>query len=639
MATRTGDAIVAARRRGRAGRRPVYLRQTAERTLSGGQRVFGALALLVIAVGLLLDDLVTVRLLVLAQLTFSAAFVTLRCVLVLAGSRRRFPARVTVPTEELPTYTTLHPLYGEANMIPVVVAAMEALDYPKDRLQCLLALEERDRATVEAARAYPLPDYFQIVETPTAKPYGKPKACNHALQFATGEYVVIYDAEDHPEPQQLRKAVETFRAAEERGEPLGCVQARLVFANQAPMKGALGEVIRDREGYDLRPATWCSRFLGVEYTVHFELVLAGLYHLGLPVPLGGTSNHFPIAVLRDVAFHPEVMPELPGDDRTTGAWDPWNVTEDAELGGAIAAHGYTTAVFDSRTDEEAVLTPTAAVNQRSRWVKGYAQTSLVLLRRPVHNMRAMGPLSFAAFLLQVGGTHLSLLIAPLTWALTFVFIATKSQYIIDMFPGPMLFLGLLLNIGGNLVLVTISLAAALRDRQFGAIRYLLFVTPVWWALLSVAAWVATFELIFPEWRPRWNKTTHGIRYATRRRELWLAVQQRARAWEARPPRPAPTAPPRPALALPPRAVATTATAFARNEPSMRLTAHERAQAARRAARARRDNALIPAPARSAIADRRAAASWSRREHDRRAAALRAGPGGFGSGVLVDQAVS
>lgn len=635
MATRIGDGIIAAVRRGGAVRRPVYLRQTAERTLSGGQRAAFALVTVAIAVGLFVDDLFTVRLLVLVQLTFSAAFVALRCTLVLAGSRRHFPERVPVPEEELPTYTTLHPLYGEANMIPVVVAAMEALDYPKDRLQCLLALEERDRETVEAALAYPLPDYFQIVETPTAKPYGKPKACNHALQFATGEFVVIFDAEDHPEPQQLRKAVETFRAAEERGEPLGCVQARLAFANQAPVKGALGEVIRDHEGYDVRPTTWCSRFLGVEYIVHFELVLPGLYHLGLPVPLGGTSNHFPIDVLRDVAFHPEVMPELPGDDRTTGAWDPWNVTEDAELGGAIAAHGYTTAVFDSQTDEEAVLTPTAALNQRSRWVKGYAQTSLVLLRRPVRNMLAMGPLSFAAFLLQVGGTYLSLLVAPLTWGLTFVFIVTHSQYIIDMFPGPMLFLGLLLNIGGNLVLMTISLAAALRNRQFGAVRYLLFVTPVWWALLSAAAWVATFELIFPDWRPRWNKTAHGIRYATRRRAWWLAFQRQARAWEARPPRPR-VVPPRPALALPPRVMVADVGAVLGNEPLLRLTAHERASATARAARARRDSARTSAPARVAIADRRATARWARREQAQRAAvALRAGPGGFGTGVGHD----
>lgn len=634
MPTSTGEhtavnAIVAAAHRTGGRRRPVYLRQTAQRTLSGGQRAFAAVAVGVLVLGLLVDDILTLRVVVGLVLAFSTLFLALRFVLVHASGRRRYPGRAEVATEDLPRYTTLHPMYDEANMIAVVVAAMEAVDYPKDRLQCLLVLEERDRATVEAARGFDLPDYFQIVETPTALPFGKPKACNHALQHATGDYVVIFDAEDRPEPQQLRRAVETFRAAEERGEPLGCVQARLAFENQAPVKGLLGEVLRDRDGYDVRPTTWCTRFLGIEYTVHFQMVLPGLSHLGLPVPLGGTSNHFPLAVLRDVAFHPEVLPELPGDDRSTGAWDPWNVTEDAELGGAIAAHGYTTAVFDSWTDEEAVLTPLAAINQRSRWVKGYAQTSLVLLRRPVRNALAMGPLAFAAFLLQVGGTYLSLLLAPVTWGLTIAFVVTRSTYIIAMFPGPLLYLGVLLNIGGNLALLSISLAAALRDRQYGAVRYLLFVTPLWWTLLSIAAWVATIELAFPGWRPRWNKTAHGVRYATRRRALWLAFQRQARAWDARPPRA-----PRPAWVPPSRAALDQPRPLAGSRSRapgatpVQLMAGQRTDAAQRAARARRASVRTQDPKRVAIAQRRAAAQRVRRA----APYSSAGPGAFGSGV-------
>lgn len=629
MAAILVDPIVEALQRRAAWHRPVYVRETAERTLSRGQRVFGAVATAAFAVLLVVDVLLAARILVVTVLAFSTAFLALRCLLVATASRRRFPPLLPLATEALPTYTTLHPMYDEAAMIPLVVAAMEALDYPKDRLQCLLVLEERDRATVEAARSYPLPDYFQIIETPTARPYGKPKACNYALQIATGEFVVIFDAEDRPDPQQLRRAVETFRAAEERGEPVGCVQARLVFDNQAPVKGPLGEVLRDRDGYDVRPTTWCTRFLGNEYNVHFSLVLPGLSHLGLPVPLGGTSNHFPLAVLRDVAFHPELMPELPGGDRTTGAWDPWNVTEDAELGGAIAANGYTTAVFDSHTNEEAVTTAIAAVNQRSRWVKGYAQTSLVLLRRPIRNMLAMGPLSFAAFLLQVGGTYLSLLLAPLTWALTVVFIVTRSHFIISMFPGPLLVLSVLVNIGGNLVLLSISLLAALRERQFGAVRYLLFLTPVWWLLLSIATWLATLELVFPRWRPSWNKTTHGIRYATRRRIWWLAVQRRARAWEARPPRPAfPQAPRRPALATSPRAVPTRP---GRNEPFPARTAEQRAEATRRAVLARRAGTRNAGPERAAVSQRRAAAHAAR-QVTRPAVRAPVGPSVFGSGV-------
>lgn len=596
--------------------RPLYVRQTAERTLSAGQRAFGAAAAVVLVLGLLLDTLLTLRVIVGLMLGFSTAYFALRMVLVRYGSKHRFPDRLDVATEDLPRYTTLHPLYDEANMIPHVVAAMEALDYPKDRLQCLLVLEERDRDTVEAARRYPLPDYFEIVETPAVRPYGKPKACNYALQFATGEFVVIYDAEDRPEPQQLRKAAGTFRAAEERGDPLGCVQARLVFENQTPLKGALGEVVRDREGYDVRPTTWCSRFLGIEYIVHFELILAGLSLLGLPVPLGGTSNHFPTQVLSDIAFHPAVLPEMPGEDASIGAWDPWNVTEDAELGGAIAAHGYTTAVFDSHTDEEAVLTPLAAINQRSRWVKGFAQTSLVLLRRPVRNARAMGPLAFAVFLLQVGGTYLSLLLAPITWALTGAYVATQSDRITALFPGPMYYLGLGLFVLGNLALVSVSVTSALRREQFGTIRYILVLTPIWWTVLSIATWVATLELVFPCWRPSWNKTAHGVRYVSRRRAWWLAFQAGVRHLESRPSKPAvqrPLTPPlplRPALAAPEPALGGPRRDRGR---VVRVIEHEpirflpRPDAGRRAVVADRAATQAPSYQRTAIADRRAAA--------------------------------
>ena len=613
----------------RQPRAAVYVRETAHTTVTGPQKVAGAVVLLVITIGLLVDALVTLRTLVALGLAFGAAYLAFRTLLVVVAGRYRFPARVTVPDEELPRYTTLHPMYGEANMIPVVVEAMERVDYPRDRLQCLLVLEERDRATVEAARSYPLPDYFEIVEVPTALPYGKPKACDYALERATGEFVVIYDAEDHPEPKQLRKAVETFRAAELRDDPLGCLQARLVFVNQSPLTGPLGEVIRDSDGYDVRPSTWCSRFLGNEYTVHFELVLAGLSHLGLPVPLGGTSNHFPMSVLEDAAFDPELMPEVGGHRLTTAAWDPWNVTEDAELGGAIAANGWTTALLDSWTDEEAVLTPRAALNQRSRWLKGFTQSSLVLLRHPWHNAQAMGPLRFGGFLMQVGGTVASLFLAPLTWALTIAYVLTRSQHIRDLFPGPLLYAAVLMFVGGNLLLVSISIAAALRRREFGSIRYLMTLFIPWGFLLSAASWTATLELVFPDWRPMWNKTAHGVRYASRRRRWWLAVTRwlRDREERAQEPRPEPGQPalaPVSALAAAPGAVPA--------EDDWRVAARERAEAARRAARERRT--ADSRQRNQAVALRRVAAREAyrvRREAARTTPSLR-GPTDFGAGV-------
>ncbi|WP_395693093.1 glycosyltransferase [Nocardioides sp.] len=618
------NPITTLRHVSRQPRHAVYVRETAEETLTRAQKIAAVVLLVLLAVGLVVDALVALRTLVALGLLFSAAYLAFRTVLVVVAGRYRYPARLPVPDEELPRYTTLHPMYDEANMIPLVVEAMERLDYPKDRLQCLLVLEERDEATVSAARAYPLPDYFEIVEVPTGRPYGKPKACDHALERATGEFVVIYDAEDHPEPRQLRKAVETFRAAEERNDPLGCVQARLVFANQSPLTGPLGEVIRDTDGYDVRPSTWCSRFLGNEYTVHFELVLAGLSHLGLPVPLGGTSNHFPTSVLLDVAFDPELMPELDGQRMRAGAWDPWNVTEDAELGGAIAANGWTTALIDSWTDEEAAVTPRAALNQRSRWLKGFAQTSLVLLRHPLRNAWAMGPLRFTGYLMQVGGTYLSLFLAPLTWALTIAYVLTRSQYIRDIFPGPLLYAAVLMFVGGNLLLLSIGIAAALRRREFGTIRYLMVLFIPWGFLLSAASWTATLELVFPRWRPTWNKTAHGVRYATRRRRAWLAFQRWLGERDRRAAQATPVAPP--ALA--------TVTGPAVPEDDWRIEARARAEASRRAAAERRRAAH---PGRSTVLERRAAAreAYRVRREVARAAPQSRGPSDFGSGVRHD----
>jgi glycosyltransferase XagB len=510
-------------------RRP-YVRQTARRTATAAQRTVLVVVLtLVLGAVLVAPGLVAVLSVATAML-FLTVFMGLRLLLVWASRGYRAPQVAAVADEDLPRYTTLHPMYDEAHMLPSVVAAMEALDYPKDRLECLLVLEERDTATVEAARAYPLPDYLRVVVTPAVEPYGKPKACNYALQFATGEFVVIYDAEDRPEPDQLRLAVGTFRAAEDRGEPLGCLQARLVFDNEVPDIDGEGRVRRDEEGYDLRPTTWTSRLLGNEYAVHFDLVLTGLARLGLPVPLGGTSNHFPVHVLHEVAFDPDEMPSMPLPDASVGAWDPWNVTEDAELGGAIAAAGWRTAVMDSHTDEEACLTARAALNQRSRWVKGYAQTSLVLMRNPIRAAHSMGLLGYLAFLLQVGGTFVSLALSPIFWTIFVVYMLTGSPRIIALFPGPLYYAGMGLLIVGNLALLSISLFAAVRRERFGTVRYLLLCLPAWWMLLSAATYLAAVELLVPSWRPSWNKTAHGVRYASPTRRAAIATSVALAEW-------------------------------------------------------------------------------------------------------------
>jgi cellulose synthase/poly-beta-1,6-N-acetylglucosamine synthase-like glycosyltransferase len=462
-----------------------FTRRTAEKTLGPIQKVLGWLLLAILLVGLIVDWVMVLKFLILPAMIFQLLFVSFKLYMGFLAGRYKMPQWLRFRDKNLPVYTTLHPMYGEANMIATVVESMEAMDYPKDKLQCILVLEERDRETVEAARSANLPDYFEIVEVPSIKPYGKPKACNVALEKLRGEFVVIFDAEDKPDPLQLRKAVGVFKS---QPADVGCLQARLVFDNQE--------------------TSWVSRFLGNEYTTHFEFTLAGMAHANLAPPLGGTSNHFPMEVLRKLAFDPE---HLPAGAEGIGAWDPWNVTEDAELGGALAGNGYRTLIFDSYTNEEATLTVKTAFNQRTRWIKGYGQTALVLLRAPFTNALAMGPIRYLTFLLMVGGTFVSLLLAPIFWMMTILYFATRAQFIIELFPLPLYYTGLVLMILGNLLLFYQSQKAALHREVYSTVKYLPL-TLAWWIVLSSAAYTALLELAFPKWRPAWNKTAHGVTF-------------------------------------------------------------------------------------------------------------------------------
>ncbi len=474
-----------------------FRRQTAQQTLNTPQKVVFAVLLFAAAVTAIISPMSLLKIAIMAFMMFQLLYVAVRLGVGSMARRYRLPQTTRLSDDDLPIYTTLHPMYKEANMIPTVVRSMEAMNYPKHKLQCILVLEARDQETVQAAQNANLPDYFEIVQVPSIKPYGKPKACNVALEQARGEFVVIFDAEDEPEPDQLRKAVEVFRAG---GRHLGCLQAPLHFANQE--------------------TSWVSRFLGNEYTTHFQFLLKGMSYLGLAIPLGGTSNHFPMHVLKKLAFGPR---SLPVGAAGIGAWDPWNVTEDAELGGALAANGYRTMILDSYTNEEATLTVPAAFNQRTRWIKGYGQTALVLLRRPIRNAVAMGLLRYWLFLLFVGGTFVSLLLTPVFWSMTIVYFATRAQVIIELFPLPLYYTGLVLMILGNLLLFYQSLIAALHRGVYSSVKYMLLTLP-WWMVLSSAAYTALLELVFPKWRPTWNKTAHGVEFVPLRKKLARAIK-------------------------------------------------------------------------------------------------------------------
>lgn len=375
---------------------------------------------------------------------------------------------------EWPSYTVFCPLYKEWQVVPQFVEAMQAMDYPKDKLQVMLLLEEDDKTTISKVKKFDLPDYFDVVVVPHSMPKTKPKACNYGLLTATGDYSVIFDAEDIPDPLQLKKAVLAF---EKLPADIVCVQAKLHYYNPT---------------YNL-----LTRFFTAEYSLWFDLILPGLQSVNAPIPLGGTSNHFKTANLR----------ELQG-------WDPFNVTEDCDLGMRIVKRGWKTGVINSTTMEEANSRPWNWVRQRSRWIKGYMQTYLVHLRDLNEFMKLWPQPHIITFNLVVGVKILALLINPLMWLLTISYYLFRPQVgpvIEEFFPGPVLYMGTFSLVIGNFFYLYTYMIAVSKRREFNLIKYV-FLIPIYWLGMSWASWIALYEVfVKPHY---WAKTVHGFHLDT-----------------------------------------------------------------------------------------------------------------------------
>jgi glycosyltransferase XagB len=378
----------------------------------------------------------------------------------------------TAPIDEpelaarLPTYTILVPVYDEPEVIGRLVSGLGALDYPPELLDAILLVEEDDQRTIAALDRLAVPDWLRVLLVPASEPRTKPKACNYGLEFAVGELLTIYDAEDRPEPNQLRLAVAAFSAEPETA----CVQARLDFYN-------------DRQNL-------LTRWFTVEYLFWFQFFLPGLAAAGRPVPLGGTSQHIRIDALRDA-----------------GGWDPFNVTEDADLGIRLARRGWRVGVIDSATYEEANSDPINWVRQRSRWYKGYLHTWLVHSRAPRQLVRDLGWRGAGSVLLTIGATPVLAAINQLTWMCTLVFVLGAPHGAARLFPAPVFYAGTFCALFGNTAVVYVVLLSVRISRRYylatAALSY-----PAYWLLMAVAAIKAVWQLWL---RPSfWEKTAHGL---------------------------------------------------------------------------------------------------------------------------------
>jgi glycosyltransferase XagB len=385
------------------------------------------------------------------------------CAASLAPSGPQPPA---LADADLPLYSLVVALHREARIVPQLLAAIDALAYPRSKLEVKFVLEEGDDETLAMLRH--APSYSEIVIVPAGLPRTKPRALNAALPLIRGELVAVYDAEDIPDPQQLRRAAARFAVAPLR---LACLQARLAIDN-------IGD-------------GWLAQLFAIEYATLFDVLNVGLSALRLPFPLGGTSNHFRSGVLRRI-----------------GGWDAWNVTEDADIGFRLARFGYDIETLDSTTCEEAPFTLTAFFNQRRRWCKGWYQTLIVLSRNPRRLLRELGPASHGAIALTLGANILGSLGAPLCG----LCLALDAALGRTALPAN----GWQDGLAGVCIMVIVAGIPALlwpmllgmKRRRLLRLWSVLALLPLYWLLICAAAWTAVFDLVRQPFH--WYKTEHGL---------------------------------------------------------------------------------------------------------------------------------
>ena len=397
---------------------------------------------------------------------FFLSIVALRLFCLFPVSPAKYETAINLGNAELPTYSILIPVFRETAILPQLLRGLLSLNYPIEKLEIKIIVEEYDSGLRRALQKYALPPHMEVIVVPQGKPQTKPRALNYALQFCRGSLLTIYDAEDVPEPNQLRQVAGEFLNADER---LACLQAQLTSYNPNE--------------------NWLTRQFTVEYATLFGLILPALAARNLPLTLGGTSNHFRTHILRKV-----------------GGWDSHNVTEDADLGLRLARLGFRTGVVNSFTDEEANSQFVNWLAQRARWLKGFMQTWLVHMRNPVRTGRELGPTGFWTLQALTAGNFVSALFHPFLLALTLWLLITDPPHasVSTMMLASLNLEVFVLGYG----VAMLAGVKALRRLGLKGWWFTIATMPFYWLLMSLAAWLALWQFIFAPFK--WNKTEHGL---------------------------------------------------------------------------------------------------------------------------------
>jgi len=378
---------------------------------------------------------------------------------------------------ELPVYSIMFPMYKEGRLIPSIVQNASNINYPRHKLQILLIIESDDYEALNTINSMKLDSCFELIKVPPSYPRTKSKACNYALSYLKGEYCVVYDADDIPNSDQLLSALRYFRDSTKSN--LCCVQAGLGYYNWR--------------------TNWLTAMFEIEYIILFQFILPSLAHHSFPIPLGGSSNHFVTKVIKEI-----------------GGWDPYNVTEDAEIGLRLKDHGYDIEVLSDRTLEEAPTSVKSWLKQRARWIKGHLHTYLIYMRSPLKTKRAFGVGGLNVISNMLGVATLTMVITPILIVILLLYYCGVIKFHYRMAQVNYI-CGIMIFIVGMLSILLMSGIAVFQSRIFYEYykiqRYrhlkmlsLSILFPLYLIFHMIASYIAIYELISEP--HHWNKTKH-----------------------------------------------------------------------------------------------------------------------------------
>lgn len=414
---------------------------------------FRLLPIFLVCLVILAPNLVAISLYIILNILYLLSQI-FKIFLVIIGNKTIHKNKHFIEPLDLPSYTILLPLYKEDKVIKKLIKSLVAIDYPTNLLEIKMLIEEDDYKSLNTLKLIDLPKHFEIIKIPTIGPRTKPKACNYGLKFAKGKYIVVFDAEDHPNPKQLKQVVAQY--ANSSPEVI-CIQAKLNYYN--------------------RHENQLTKLFSIEYSLLYDYILVGLEKLGMPIPLGGTSNHFITKKLKEI-----------------GGWDAFNVTEDADLGIRLYNHGYRCSLINSTTLEESPIHISSWLKQRSRWIKGHILTSMLHSKQLYNKFNPK----------QILGLYFHLYLPNITYILLPIYLSIR----LFTTEKPIFTYLLYINICLGIIIPTVCCILVIKRKQWKNMKLSILLFPFYYFLFPIASIKSCWEVLTKPFH--WDKTNHRI---------------------------------------------------------------------------------------------------------------------------------